>query len=79
VLREHASSVGEDVELTAPARCHLRVDPERLTELGRETRGPFVVAASGGAEEDLDGHVSNPSRRRQIVLNCSNGWRQSEQ
>jgi hypothetical protein len=57
VLREDPPAVGEDVELTAPARRHLRVDPERLTQLGRETRSPLVVPASGGAEEDLDGHA----------------------
>jgi hypothetical protein len=62
VLREHRSPVGEHVELTSPTRRHLRVDPERLTELGRETRGPFVVPASGGTEEDLDGHAENSSR-----------------
>ena len=28
-----------------------------LPELGRETRGPFVVPASDGAVEDLDGHA----------------------
>ena len=57
VLREHAPSFGENVELTAPAGRDLRVDSDRVLELGRETRGPFVVPASGWAEEDLDGHV----------------------
>ena len=57
VLREHAPPVCEDVELTAPAGRDLRVDSDGLPELGRETRGPFVVPASGRAEEDLDGHV----------------------
>ncbi len=45
-------------------------------ELGCETRSPCVVAASGGAVEDLDPHGGHSS---QIVLNCSNGWRQSSQ
>ena len=44
------------VELRPCARRRRRVDPELLHDLGRETRGPCVVPASGGAEEDLDVH-----------------------
>ena len=29
------------------------------SQLGRETRGPFVVAVSDGAVEDLDGHAQS--------------------
>jgi hypothetical protein len=30
-----------------------------LVQLGRETRGPFVVPASDGAIVDLDGHAGS--------------------
>jgi hypothetical protein len=32
-----------------------------LGQLGRETRGPAVIAVSDGAEEDLDLHPSEPT------------------
>jgi hypothetical protein len=47
--------VGEDVELPLAARDRLGVE-SLSRELGRETRGPFVVAASGRAVADLDAH-----------------------
>jgi hypothetical protein len=57
VLRVDDLPVGEDVELALTARDGLGV--ETLPgELGRETRGPCVVAASGGAVVDLDVHRS---------------------
>ena len=56
VLGEHTPPIDEDVELASPPRRHLRVDAECVGELGRETRGPYVVAASGRAEEDFDAH-----------------------
>jgi hypothetical protein len=40
VLRVDELAVSKDVELAFPAWCDLRVDVERLGELGRETRGP---------------------------------------
>jgi hypothetical protein len=47
-------------------------------QLGRETRGPFVVAASDRAVEDANTrHGENLPG--QMVLNCSNGWRQLSQ
>jgi hypothetical protein len=55
LLREDERAVAEDVELprlAAPDRC---VEP-LVVQLGRETRGPAVVAASDGAIQDLDAH-----------------------
>jgi hypothetical protein len=47
-------------------------------QLGRETRGPRVVTVSDGAVLDQDArHGQNLSV--QMVLNCSNGWRQLSQ
>jgi hypothetical protein len=47
-------------------------------QLGRETRGPGVVAVSDGAVLDEDArHGQNLSV--QMVLNCSKGWRQLSQ
>jgi hypothetical protein len=47
-------------------------------QLGRETRGPLVVALSDGAVEDPNArHGENLAA--QIVLNCSKGWRQLSQ
>jgi hypothetical protein len=57
LLRVDEASVADDVELTGLARPDLRVVPV-LRQLGRETRGPSVVAASDGAIEDLDAHTA---------------------
>jgi ribosomal protein S18 acetylase RimI-like enzyme len=55
LLREDELAVSEDVELALLAwRCRGAVPGG--TQLGRETRGPCVVARSGGAVEDLSGH-----------------------
>jgi hypothetical protein len=56
VLREHEPAVRLDVELPLLPRDDPRVDPHPLGQLGRETRGPGVVAASGGAVVDVDEH-----------------------
>jgi hypothetical protein len=55
LLGEHRRPVADDVELALRARARRGVEPV-LPQLGRETRGPSVVAASDGAEEDLDTH-----------------------
>jgi N-acetylglutamate synthase-like GNAT family acetyltransferase len=55
VLREDELSVGDDVELGLSARRRRGLESARV-QLDRETRGPLVVAVSGGAVEDLDGH-----------------------
>ena len=56
LLREEELAVGDDVELGARPGSRLRGDAELRGDLGRETRGPLVVAASGGAVDDLDAH-----------------------
>src|SRR6266516_7290942 len=60
-LRENDLLVDEDVELAFVARGRLRALVGSLVDHGRETRGPAVVAASGGAVEDLDRHERQPS------------------
>jgi len=56
LLREEELAVGNHVVLALRALACGRVE-SLLPELGRETRGPFVVAASDRAVEDLDGHL----------------------
>jgi hypothetical protein len=55
VFREDELSVADDVELPRAAGAKRRVEAIRV-QLGRETRGPFVVSASDRAVEDLDAH-----------------------
>ncbi len=54
LLREQQLAVGEDVELALLALDGRRLVLGALADLGRETRGPAVVAVSDGAVEDLD-------------------------
>jgi hypothetical protein len=56
LLREQQPPVREHVELALRALDGLRVDARPLRDLGRETRGPAVVAVSDGAVMDLDPH-----------------------
>jgi hypothetical protein len=60
-LREDDRPVVQDVELAASPLADRRV-VSLVLKLGRETRGPFVVAASDGAIENLDAHARK--RRR---------------
>ena len=53
VLREEQLVVDEDVELPLAARRDRRRVSVNLVDLGRETRGPGVVARSGRAVEDV--------------------------
>jgi len=55
LLREDGVAVRDDVELALLALGDLGGVPV-FAQLGRETRGPCVVAASGGAVIDLDAH-----------------------
>ena len=56
LLGEEQPSVQHHVELPTRARRRGRVDSGSVADLGRETRGPCVVARSGRAVEDLDRH-----------------------
>ena len=67
MLGEHALAVCDHVELAFAARDRLGVEALG-DQLGRETRGPFVVARSGGAVEDLDAHGGHPTLCRVHAL-----------
>jgi hypothetical protein len=56
LLREKDAVVGQHVELALRALDGGRLDARPQRDLGRETRGPAVVALSDGAVVDLDGH-----------------------
>jgi hypothetical protein len=56
LLREHRLTVGDDVVLALRALASGGLEP-MLLQLGRETRGPSVVAASDGAVENVDRHI----------------------
>jgi hypothetical protein len=64
LLGEEQLPVGDDVELTLLARDGLGLVSGGLVQLGRETRGPAVIAVSDGAVEDLDLHVSSLLKTR---------------
>jgi hypothetical protein len=53
LLREDERAVCDDVVLTLLPGDDFGFVPG-FVQLGRETRGPFVIAASDGAEEDFD-------------------------
>lgn len=55
MLGKDELAVADHVELPVAARERRCRNPARV-QLGRETRGPLVVAVSGGAVVDLDGH-----------------------
>jgi hypothetical protein len=55
LLGEDELAVGDDVVLALGSLDRGGVEAV-VSQLGRETRGPFVVPASDGAVEDLDGH-----------------------
>jgi hypothetical protein len=52
LLREDHLAVADDVELTLAAGLDLGLVLGLGVQLGRETRGPFVVAVSDWAVED---------------------------
>jgi hypothetical protein len=56
LLGEDELAVADDVELALGAGDVLSRDAVRV-QLGRETRGPLVVAGSGRAVVDLDRHT----------------------
>ena len=57
LLGEDELAVAQHVELAFTAGDVLRGDACGV-QLGRETRGPLVVARSGGAVVDLDRHAA---------------------
>ena len=59
LLREEHLPVRKHVELSRRPGDRSGGDVELRGDLGRETRGPGVVPASGRAVEDLDGHERN--------------------
>ena len=61
LFREDQVPVGDDVELALLSRHGLGVVSGALLQLGRETRGPAVIAVSDGAVEDLDLHLHEPT------------------
>jgi hypothetical protein len=63
LLAEDQLPVGHDVVLPLRARDDLRLVRRSLVELGRETRGPAVIAVSDWAVVDLDLHT--PARLAQ--------------
>jgi pyruvate-formate lyase-activating enzyme len=56
MLRVDECPLCQNVELASAAGDRLGVET-LSAQLGRETRGPRVVAASGGAVVDLDAHA----------------------
>jgi hypothetical protein len=82
LLGEDDLAVGDHVELPVAAALDLGFVVGLGVQLGRETRGPLVVASSGRAILDQDLRHGGDATRRfrpQIVLNCSKGWRQLAQ
>jgi hypothetical protein len=78
LLREDELAVRQHVVLALGALLDLGFVLSLRVQLGRETRGPGVVAVSDGAVLDEDArHGQNLSV--QMVLNCSKGWRQLSQ
>jgi hypothetical protein len=61
LFREDQVPVGDDIELTFFARDGLGLMSGALVQLGRETRGPTVIAVSDGAVEDVDLHLVEPT------------------
>ena len=59
-FREDQPPLGEDVELAFAAWYRLGFET-LACQLGRETRGPCVVPASGRAVKDLDAHRADAS------------------
>ena len=64
LLREDQPALGDDVELALLTGNGLGLVSGAPVQLGRETRGPAVIAVSDGAVEDLDLHADEPTRAR---------------
>ncbi len=71
LLRENQRVVREHIELAVSAGLDLGLLLGLLVQLGRETRGPFVVAVSDGAVEDAylrhDENLPTPREPQRIA------------
>jgi hypothetical protein len=67
LLRKDDVAIANDIELTFVAPDVFGRNTVRV-QLGRETRGPLVIASSGRAVVDLDGHGS---QRTSAARMCS--------
>jgi hypothetical protein len=67
LLGEDEPVVGDDVVLALGACDRFRVE-SLAGQLGRETRGPFVITVSDGAEEDFDAHRHDGTGRSGLHL-----------
>lgn len=79
LLREDHFTVDDDVVLALGALLGNGLVLRLGVQLGRETRGPLVIAVSDGAVKDADPRHGDKLPKGQIVLNCSNGCRQLAQ
>jgi hypothetical protein len=79
LLREDDLSVQKHVVLALGALLGDRLVLRFGVQLGRETRGPLVIAVSDRAVENADPRHDEKLSEAQIVLNCSNGCRQLAQ
>jgi len=72
LLREDQLAVGDHVELAVLALVDRRFVTASV-QFGRETRGPFVVAASDRAVVDLDLHGTDSTARTPAVARLGAG------
>jgi len=79
LLREDDLSVQKHVVLALGALLGDGLVLRFGVQLGRETRGPGVIAVSDRAVENADPRHGDKLPEGQIVLNCSNGCRQLAQ
>jgi hypothetical protein len=75
LLGEDQLAVGNDVELALLAGDRLGLVRRLLVELGRETRGPVVIAVSDRAVENVDARHSAMSLPSEVDALVSVGLR----
>ena len=79
LLREDDLAVNDDVVLALGTLLGHGLVLRFGVQLGRETRGPLVIAVSDRAVENADPRHTEKLPEGQMVLNCSNGCRQLAQ
>ena len=79
LLRKDRLAVDDDVVLALGALLGDGLVLRLGVQLGRETRGPCVIAVSDRAVENADPRHGDKLPEGQMVLNCSNGCRQLAQ